>query len=142
ERHLGLSGNRPREQRLPRSRRAAQEDAVWNPAAEPAVLVGMAEKVDDLGQLLLRLVDPGDVREGDLLPARLVAPGARAAEGAKQVLHVPCPSRGPDDQRYEQDRRAEADEEVLPPGETLIERFRIDHDSLVLQQLSERVGVC
>jgi hypothetical protein len=44
-----------------------------NAAAEVTVLLGLAQEVDDLGELLLRLFDPGDVAEGDPVAARLVA---------------------------------------------------------------------
>ncbi len=56
---------------------------------EPDVTVRRSQEVDDLGQLALRLVDPGDVveRHADLLridPARLRAPEvAEAAEPAR-----------------------------------------------------------
>ena len=40
-----------------------EEDAVRDPAAEALVLVGIAQEVDDLGQLFLRLVDARDVLE-------------------------------------------------------------------------------
>src|SRR4029077_7019757 len=79
---------------------------------------------------------------GDLLPTRLVPPGAGATERAEEVLHVPRPPHCPDDQRHEEDRRAEADEEVLPPGKAGVEWFGVDHDALFLQQAPKRVGVC
>ena len=58
---------------LPVPGEPAEQNAARDPAAEPAVLVRVAEEVDDLGQLLLRLVDAGDVGERDRLAARLVA---------------------------------------------------------------------
>jgi hypothetical protein len=58
-----LSGNRAREQRLAGARRAGQEDAARNPATELAVLRRTAKEVDHFGQLVLGLVDPGDVLE-------------------------------------------------------------------------------
>ena len=65
ERHAGLAGHRPREQRLAGAGRPLQQHAARDPAAELQVLVRVLEEVDDLGQLLLGLVDPGDVVEGD-----------------------------------------------------------------------------
>ena len=79
ERRAGLAGDRPREQRLAGARRPAQQHAARDPAAEPAVLVRVAQEVDDLGQLLLRLVDARDVGEGDRLAPRLVAARRGAA---------------------------------------------------------------
>ena len=52
-------------------------------------LSGLAQEVDDLRQLGLRLVDPGDVRERDAVARRLVAARLRAAERAEHVLHAP-----------------------------------------------------
>ena len=79
ERGVGLAGDRPRQQRLAGSRRPEQEHAVGHPAAELLIALGVLEEVDDLRQLRLGLVDPGDVveRHLDLLgidPARLRAP--------------------------------------------------------------------
>ena len=62
-------------------------------------LLGLAQEVDDLGQLGLRLVDPGDVGEGDLVARRLVAPRARAAERAEHPLDVARPPHQPKTRR-------------------------------------------
>ena len=48
------------------------------------VLLGVFEEVDDLGQLVLGLVDAGHVGEGDRALARLVALGPRPPEGAQR----------------------------------------------------------
>ena len=45
-----------------------------DPTAQLLVFGGMAEEVDDLAQLILRLVDPSDVGERDSIPGRLIAP--------------------------------------------------------------------
>src|SRR6185312_6553709 len=80
ERHLSLARDRPGQQRLAGSGRAREQHAVRDPATELAVLLGVAQEVDDLCQLRLRLVDSRDVREGDPVARELVAAGARAAE--------------------------------------------------------------
>ena len=61
-----------------RARRSAARRAGSGRRAE--VLVRVLEEVDDLGQLLLGLVDPGDVLERDGLVGGLDAPRARAPE--------------------------------------------------------------
>jgi hypothetical protein len=61
---------------------------VRDPRAEPDVLLRVAEEVDDLRELVLRLVDPRHVGEGDPDPRRLVAAGARAAERPEHALDV------------------------------------------------------
>ena len=80
ERDAGLAGDGAREQRLAGARRPAQQHAARDPAAEAQVLVRVLQEVDDLGQLLLGLVDARDVLERDLLLAALHAPRARAPE--------------------------------------------------------------
>ena len=57
-------------------------------AAEPLVLLRMLQEVDDLGELRLRLVDPGDVGERDRVARRLVPARPRAPERAEHALHV------------------------------------------------------
>src|SRR5258706_610808 len=67
ERHSGLAGDGAGEQRLARPRRAHQEDALGDAPAELGELLRVLEELDDLFQLVLGLVDAGDVREGDLV---------------------------------------------------------------------------
>ena len=61
---VGLTRNGSCEERLAGARRAREQHAVRNPATELSVLLRMAEEVDDLAQLLLRLVDARNVLEG------------------------------------------------------------------------------
>src|SRR5207249_4926238 len=72
ERDVRLAGHGAREKRLSGAGRTGEQHSVWNPAAELAVLVRVAEEVDDLAQLFLRLVDAGHVRERDLVTGRLI----------------------------------------------------------------------
>lgn len=78
-------------ERAPRQRRRApaascgtrwsyQENALGQPPAEPAVALGRAQEGDDLVQLLLRLVDSGDVVEGNVHLALHVDAGLAAAD--------------------------------------------------------------
>ena len=80
ERHARLPGNRPRQQRLARSRRTDEQHALRHGAAEALVLRGVLQEVDDLDQLVLGLVDAGHVVEGDRRLLLAVALGAAAAE--------------------------------------------------------------
>ena len=100
---------------LPVPGRAGEQDAVRDPAAELLVLLGVAQEVDDLGQLRLGLVDPGDVGERDPVAGRLVPARARAAEVAEHVLDVAGAAHQPEEQQDEQDRRREAEQQALPP---------------------------
>src|SRR4029450_8169443 len=54
----------------------------WARAAEPSVLVRLAQEVDDLRQLGLRLVDAGDVRKRHLVAGRLIPARAWGTERA------------------------------------------------------------
>ena len=59
---------------------------MWHPAAEPLVALRGFQEVDDLGQLRLGLVDPGDVIESDPDLLRIDPPCLAASE-------VPEPSQ-------------------------------------------------
>ena len=70
ERHVGLARHRAGQQRLAGAGQPGEQHALGIAAAEAPVAVGLAQEVDDLDQLLLGLVDPGDVLErGALLEA-------------------------------------------------------------------------
>ena len=127
EGHVRLARNGAREQRLARARRPGEQDAVRDPPAEPLVLLRIAEEVDDLGQLLLRLVDARDVGERDAVLRRLVAPRPRAAEPAEHVLHVAGAAHQPEEQEDEEDGRAEPEQQALPPRRPRVERLGV-HD--------------
>ena len=78
--HAGLSGDGAREKRLPCAGRANEQHTLRRSPAEPCVLLRIAEEVDDLDELVLRLVDAGDVVEGHLvlgLPDRSGVPCSR-----------------------------------------------------------------
>src|SRR5205085_5234767 len=128
--NVRLAGNGTRKQRLAGTGRPREQDAVRDAAAELAVLVGMTQEIDDLRQLGLRLVDAGDIRERDAIAGGLVPPRPGAAEIAQDVLHVPGAPHQPEEQKDEQDRRAEAEQQVLPPRHSRVEWLRDDDDTL------------
>ena len=80
ERHVGLAGDGAREQRLAGARLAGQQHALGERRPELAVAVGVLEEVDDLLELVLDLVDAGDVLEAHAGGGRVVALGLRAPE--------------------------------------------------------------
>src|SRR5438552_3750610 len=135
------TGARPGEQRLARAREAGEQHAVGDATAELAVLLGVAQEVDDLGQLRLRLVDPRDVRERDAVAGRLVPACTRAAERAEDVLHVARSPHQPEEQQDEEDRRPEAEQQVLPPRRCRVQRLGIHGHTLPLEQLREGVVI-
>src|SRR5207244_10059680 len=72
EDHPRLAGDGAGEQGLAGARRADQEHALGDGAAEALIFLRLAEEVDDLLELLLRLLDPGDVGEGGARPLGVV----------------------------------------------------------------------
>ena len=65
ERHVGFAGDRARDQRLAGARRPDEQHAARNASAEPLEFSRIAQEFDDLLQVLLRLIDAGDVFKGD-----------------------------------------------------------------------------
>ena len=65
ERHIGFARDGAREQRLARSRRADQQHAFGNAAAETLEFLRIAQELDDLLQFFLGFIDAGDIFERD-----------------------------------------------------------------------------
>ena len=106
EGHLRLARHRAGEQRLAGTRRADHEHAARHHGPGPRVAVGVAQEVDDLADLGLRPVVPGDVGElggGPLLVEHL---GAGPAD-AENALHLAGRATGqpPPEPEEEQERR-------------------------------------
>jgi hypothetical protein len=137
ERHARFPGDRPREQRLAGARRADQQHALRHGAAEPLVLRGVLQEVDDLDQLVLGLVDAGDVGESDLR----LGPGVTLGAALPEPEHAggPAPRRRASRERHEggnqQQRRPEADQQLEPRRPALV--ARVDDDTLALEQRLE-----
>ena len=88
ERHARFTGDRARQQRLAGSRGADEQHALGDPAAERRESLGFAQEVDDLLDLVLGLVDAGDVLEGDDVVAacRRRGPGPTSTECGPAVV--------------------------------------------------------
>ena len=65
EGHVGLAGDRAGEQGLAGAGRADEQDAFRDLAAEPLEFLRVLQELDDFLEFLLRLVDAGNVLEGD-----------------------------------------------------------------------------
>ena len=63
--HFRFSGNRPRKERFARSRRADEQDAFWNFAAEPLKFLRRFQKFHDFLQFFFGLVNSGDIIKRD-----------------------------------------------------------------------------
>ena len=107
ERHARLAGDGLAEQRLAGARRADQQHALGDARADGDELVRVLEELDDLVQLLLGLVDAGDVDERDRRLVTGEQAGAAAAEGQRLVVAaLGLPEDPEQDQRHqpEEDR--------------------------------------
>ena len=86
EGHPGLAGDGACEQRLAGARRADQQRAFRDLAAEARKLLRVAQKLDDLLELFLGLVDAGDVVEGHPALALGEQLGPRFAEAHRPAF--------------------------------------------------------
>ena len=110
EGHVRLARHGAREERLAGSGRADEEHSFGSSAAEAGVLRRVTEEVDDLDQLVLGLVDAGDVVESDLLVGGLIVAARFALADAHQAGHAAALLRRPAEHPH-----VEADEEQRGP---------------------------
>src|SRR5262249_54503877 len=141
ERGVGLPCNGAREQRLPCPGWPVEKHAVGHPTTEALVAVGRLQEVDYLGELGLRLVDAGYVREhhADLL--RINAPGLRATEVPKTAESSAggrSSTRQKPEERDEQQRGAETEQDLCEHRGAGIRVLRVDLDALSLKQSRQR----
>ena len=87
---FGFAGDRARQQRLAGARRADQQHAARNLAAEALELLRIAQELDDLLEVLLGLVDAGDVLERHLALCLGQQLGLRLAEAHGAAAPPPC----------------------------------------------------
>src|SRR5213080_2543391 len=136
ERHTRLARDRAGEQRLPGARRTDQEHALRDAAAELGELLRVLEEGDDLLELLLGLVDAGDVVERHLVGVLREQLGAALAEGhglAAAHLHL-THEEDPDTDQEQHRRPLHQGDEV--PGLGVL-RAGIDRDVLLTQHLDQ-----
>ena len=138
ERHVGFARDRARDQRLAGAGRADQQHAARDAPAEPLEFARIAQEFDDLLQVLLGLVDAGDVLEGDAamrLGEKLGAALAEAERLAAGPLHLPGQENPHADQR---DERQPRDQQRHEPRHVLGLRPRRDRDALAVEPLDQR----
>ena len=144
ERRVRLARDRAREQRLAGAGRAREQHAVGHAPAQASVALGVSQEVDDLRQLGLGLVDPGDVVEGDADRFRIDAPRLRAPEVAERA-HRPAGLRGAAGDQHEQaddqQRRAEAEQDLGQQRSARGRRLGVDLHALFLQQRGQLAAV-
>ena len=138
ERHARLAGDGSCQKRFACAGRADEQDATGNAASEPLEFLRIAEKLHDLLQILLCLIDAGDILErhapmrfGQKLRLRL----AKSHRLAGAALHLP----GEEEVNAEKGKQRKAiDQKRHQPGITLGRRTRCDRDVLGIQLLHER----
>ena len=116
KRHARLARDRTREQRLAGARRSVKQNARRDASAERLELLRVLEEVLDLVKLLDRLLDAGDVTEGDLRRVGGEPLGSRLAErhhlaaATLEVVHDQEPEAEEDEERQDvdEDRRPRA----------------------------------
>src|SRR5690606_32219510 len=139
ERHTRFPGHRLREQGLAGARRADQQHAFRRGAAEPGVLLRLFQEVDDLGELVLGLVDARHVVEGDARVRRLVeAPRLALAQPHQAAAAL---RRGaaeqPEVEGDQQEGGAETEQQDVERAVARLDRLRADLDALPDQQRFE-----
>ena len=91
ERHSGFAGHGFGQQSLARARRADEKHALGDAPAKTSELLGIGQKVHNLGKLLLGFVHPGHIVKGNAGRLLRNHAGARTAEGhglAPAPLHL------------------------------------------------------
>ena len=106
-----LVRDRLRGQRLAGAGRAVEEDPLRHARAEPLEALRVAQEVDDLLELLLRLVEPGDLLPGDR--RRRARRDLRRLD-ARHQLHRP--PEQPDDDAHEQEEHDRKPRQRERPG--------------------------
>ena len=139
KRHLGLAGDRAREQCLAGPRGADHEHAFRNLAAKFLELAGIFQEIDDFDDFLLGLLDARHVGEGDvdlILPEQARAALAErhrtaAAGGPLHLAHEVGPK--PDENQYRK-----GGNQQLQYDRLLFWRLAAEFDALRLQQADQR----
>src|SRR4029077_13002015 len=136
--HPRLAGDGTRQQRLTGPRRANEQNAFGHPAAELLELLRIAQEIDHLLQLELRLLHPGDVVECRLGGGWILEAGAAAAKAENALRRLTAPSHEPDPDGDQHDERQETNEQAPQPT-----RIWLDGGSYVVAlqgRVERRVG--
>ena len=135
ERNVRLSRNGPRQQRLTRSRRPDQQNALRDASAQLLELLRVLQEFDDFLQLFLGFVGAGDILERRLFLLRREQPRARFAEAQRLVsagLHL---AHHEDPERDQQKQRRRIQQERDPVR--AIDFLDVDQNLLVAQRLGQ-----
>jgi hypothetical protein len=134
ERNAGLTGHSAGQERLARTWRPGQEHSLRDPGTEARVALRPAEEIDDLAQLLDRLIDAGDVREGRAQIRSVVDLMARAPEGHRICSRPEAAERECPEATEEQQRQQPAQNEIPEEAAERIGLCSRELDAVALQQ--------
>ena len=134
ERHVGLARDGSRRQGLTGAGRADEQHAARNAAAEALEFLRIAQELHDLLQVLLGLVDAGDVVEGDaaMRLRQKLRLGLADGHQTATALLAHGPAGQPDDNADHQRERQERQQQTTKQAR-LRRRLGFDHDALLLQ---------
>src|SRR3989475_262584 len=138
ERDVRLAGDRLREQRLARARRPDEQHALRDLSTELLELLRVFQEIDDLAQLFLGLVHPGDILKGDFVLLLRNQPGPRLPE-AQRLGAAPLHLAHEEDPDADEEQHRHPLQEDRVPG-VGVGRLHRDADTAVLQGLDE-VGI-
>jgi len=133
---VGLAGDGLGQQGFSRARRADEQDALGDFAAQALELLGLLEELDDLLQLVLGLLDAGDVLEGELVAVAGEQAGLALAEGEGLVAALLAHDHHPEDDEDDEGGPGEEDAQPL----VLVQLLHVDVD-LVLAQAVDQIGI-
>jgi hypothetical protein len=137
ERDIGLASHGARQQGLAGARWANQQHTSGHSPTQPLVCVRMFQEIDDLDQIVLGLIDAGNIGEGDRMGivGCLIAAGATAAEGEEPAAGGACGTPAePQKSAHEQDRRAEREQQRKPGRARFFQRLGRDHHAGTIEQ--------
>ena len=117
EGHARLAGNGPGKERLAGARRAHEEHPLRHPPPEALEAARICQEVDDLFEILLHLLEAGDIGKRHLSVARSVALGRRLAESpeeARSAERIAGPAKGHPESTHEEEghEHVEAEEKA------------------------------
>jgi hypothetical protein len=136
---LGLTGHGSGQECLPAARRPEQEHSLGDPAPEALVFLGSPEELDDLLQLLDRLVQPGHIGEGGLHVLPVVDLHALAAqvEGSRRATPG-HPTEHEEPQHTQQKHRKQDVQQDPGQSAGLLGRGL---DALLVELIDQRIGL-
>ena len=136
ERNIGLARDGAREQRLAGARRADKQHALGNAPAKALEFLRVFQEIDDLLEIVLRLVDARHILKGDAALALGQQLGARFAEAHRLAAAGLHRSDHPYPYAYQQEERQVLDQDG-DEIEIVVGRLRIEVDVMIDQPLDQ-----